>query len=255
MYPLPLVIPKDRSINLGAGQVGSRQLMPEIRAQTLADLHSMLVGITREQVAVQMRLNNPPQVVEVDNRTNKPLDEAKTKTVVLFGVVLAAAAMRLVESALRQAIANSTRSVSGTLGNVGASWEWRFVPKGGTARVVSAGSLPAFQSGDRLVLVPARVPYATVVNRAVARSGRLDVTNATKGKPARGKGRWGKVAKASQNLGFLATASRALRRNVAFRQFAVVAEFTKTHQVPGELSRKQGTGVITIRPRFRRVKV
>ena len=257
MFPMPLVIPKDRTIKLGAGQTATRQtLTSEINAQSLKDLNSILVGITAEESANQARMGNPAQVLEVDSRTNKPLTEARARTVVLFGVALAGAAMRLVESALHEAISHATSARSGTLGNVSASWEWRYVPRGGTARAVTPGSLPkAFGPGDKLVLVPARVPYATVVNRAVANSGRLNVHNAPKGgKPVTGKGRWGKQSKASQNLGFLATASRALRRNSAFKQFAVVAEFT-SHAVPGELAKHGRTGIITIRPRFKRVRV
>lgn len=253
-YPMPLVIPKTRTVNVGGGEALRRtfNLSDDIRAQSIKDVQSMIIGITREQVGIQMRLQNPPQVAEVDNRTNKPLEEVKSKSVVLFGVALAAAAMRLVESELRQAINRSTRIRSGKLQDVGGAWQWRFVRKGGASSVVSSASgPPSFQRGDRLVLVPAHVPYATAVNRAVARSGRLNAHNAPKqrknGKPA-------KQSKASQNLGFLATATRALRRNTVFKQFAVLVEFTKTHAVAGEVY-AHGTGVITIRPRFKQVKV
>lgn len=245
-FPMPLVVPKSRSVNLG-GMAGTRQtLSAEINAQSLADLHSMLVGITREEAANQARLGNPAQLVEVDNRTNKPVDQVKVKVVVLFGVALAAAAMRMVETELRQAIARSTRARTGRLQNVGASWEWRFVPRGGAARVVSSASPPpTFQQGDRLVLVPARVPYASAVNRAVANSGRLNAHN---------RGKRSTPPRASQNLGFLATATRAVRRRSEFKQFAVLVEFTRTHAVPGEVY-SHGTGVITIRPRFRRMRM
>lgn len=247
-FALPLVVPKSRAVNLG-GMAGVRTtLTSEINAQSLADLHSILVGITREESANQERLGNPAQLVEVDNRTNKPLDQVKAKTVVLFGVALAAAAMRMVETELRQAISRSTRIRTGTLLDIGGAWEWRFIPRGGVARVVSSASPPpAFQRGDRLVLVPVHVPYATAVNRAVANGGRLNAHNAPK------RGRNPRAARSAQNLGFLATATRAVKRRSEFRQFAVVAEFTRAHAVPGEVYR-HGTGVITIRPRFRRVR-
>jgi hypothetical protein len=239
---MPLVVPKSRRVNL-AGQVGTRETLgAEIRAQSKADLHSMLVGIAREDTEQQERMGNPPQLVEVDNRTNKPLDQADRKVVVLFGTLLARAAMRMVETELRNAITRSTVARSGRLSSA-SSWQWRYIPAGGVARVVSSSSPPqTFSRGDKLVLVPVDVPYATAVNRAVANSGRLKHTTRRKG------------TKSSQSIGFLAAATRAVRRRSEFKQFAVMAEFTKTHAVAGEVY-SHGTGVITIRPRFRQVRV
>jgi hypothetical protein len=246
-FALPLVVPKSRTVNL-AGQISTRQTLgAEIRAQSKADLHAMLVGIAREDSAQQIQLGNPPQLVEVDSRTNKPLDQAERTVVVLFGTVLARAAMRMVETELRQAISRSTNTRSGRLLNVGASWEWRFIPRGGAARVVTSANPPTTMArGDRLVLVPVNVPYATAVNRAVANAGRLNAHTA-------GRSRKGSPPTSSQNLGFLAATTRAVKRRSEFKQFAIVAEFTRTHAVPGEVY-SHGTGVITIRPRFRQVR-
>lgn len=246
-FPMPLVVPPHRTINLGAGAATGLRLVEDMKVQSKADLHSMLVGTTSEKTAEQIRIGNPPQIVEVDNRTNKPIDQADRKIVVLFGTTLAKAAMSMVETELRRAITSSTHIVSGRLANVGASWQWLFIPKGGAARPVSAGNPPTtFARGDMLVLKPVNVPYATVVNRAVANSSRFR---------ARAAGtRWNTPPKSMQNHGFLATAARIVRRRSEFRQFRVFAEFTQAFAVPGELSRKQGTGVIVIRPRFRQVR-
>jgi hypothetical protein len=246
-FPMPLVIPGKTTNTLGGAGL-RKPLGVEIHAQTKADLHSMLVGIASEDTAQQIKQNNPPQVVEVDNRTNKPLEQAVAKVVVLFGTVLAQAAMRMVETELTRAITSSTRTVTGRLSNVGSSWQWLFIPKGGAARPVSASNPPkTFARGDMLVLKPVNVPYATVVNRAVANSSRFR---------ARAAGtRWNTPPKSMQNHGFLAMAARIVRRRSEFRQFRVFAEFSEAFPVPGELSRKQGTGVIVIRPRFKQVRV
>jgi hypothetical protein len=248
-FPMPLVVPKSRTVNIGGQQRTTRQtLAMDIVAQSKADLHSMLVGIAGEDTAQQEKLGNPPQLVEVDNRTNKPLDQAVAKIVVLFGTVLAKAAMRMVETELRQAIARSTYSRSGRLLDVSGSWEWRYIPNGGVARVVTSANPPtSFSRGDFLTLVPVQVPYASSVNRKVAQSGRLNAHTSSIARRGANKGR---PAKSSQNLGFLAATTRALRRRSEFKQFTVRAEFTVAHAVPGEYS-KYGTGVITIRPRFR----
>jgi hypothetical protein len=251
-YPMPLVVPKSRTA-MGLGGTQRIPVSLEISKQTKADLHSMLVGITREETAQQIKLGNPPQVVEVDNRTNKPVDQVDKKVVVLFGTQLAAAAMRMIEIELRQAIGRSTTPRSGKLGNVGVTWHWRYIPKGGSARIVSAASPPkSFQRGDQLSLVPLQVPYATSVNRRVANAGRLNSYTAT-GK-GRGKNK-GNPAKSSQHLGFLAATTRALRKRNEFKQFSVRAEFTLLYAVPGEVMKARGTGVITIMPRGRPVKV
>lgn len=236
-FAMPLVIPQKRTTTATGARVS---LLAEINAQSLADLHSMIVGITGEEAANQERLGNPPQLIEVDNRTNKPLDQAKGKVVVLFGVALAAAAMRMVETELRAAITRTTVTRSGRLANVGGNWQWRFIPRGSAARIVSSASPPpTFGRGDMLVLSPATVPYATAVNRAVANAARIK-TRATK-------------KYSSQSIGFLAAAARAVRRKSEFKQFSVVVEFTKAHAVPGEVY-SHGSGVITIRPRLRSVR-
>jgi hypothetical protein len=247
-YPLPAVIPKTRTVTLGGTTLTRQQLGHEIAIQSKADLHSMLVGIATEDTKQQVSFGNPPQLVEVDNRTNKPLDQAVAKIVVLFGTVLARAAMRMVETELRQAINRSTYARTGRLMNIAAAWEWRYIPNGGIARVVTSANPPTtFARGDFLTLVPVQVPYASSVNRKVAQSGRLNAHTSSIARKGANKGR---PAKSSQNLGFLAATTRALRRRSEFKQFTVRAEFTTAHAVPGEVS-KFGTGVITIRPRFR----
>jgi hypothetical protein len=247
MYPMPLVILPRKSTTLGGERVARDRFVVEVQHQSLADVRSMLRGITREQTAQQIALGNPPQILEVDNRTGKRLDDAQRKTVVLFGTFLAAAAMREVEIELAGAIARATTAHSGRLGNVTASWQWLFIAKGRAPRLVSAGTPPkSFASGDQLVLIPHAVPYATLTNRNVARGGRLNAT-ARKGS---------KTARAKQNRGFLFTAAEGARRRATFAQFSVRVVFSKSHMVPGEImTRTSGSGMIVIRPRFRRVKV
>ena len=108
-FPMPLVIEKTRTVNFAGIRGTKNALLFEMPLQTRADLHAILVGIAKEETEQQLRLENPPQVVEVDNRTNVPLDQAERKIVVLYGVHLAAGAMRLVETELQAAINASTR--------------------------------------------------------------------------------------------------------------------------------------------------
>ena len=200
-YAMPVVIEKSRTTTIGAEQFTRKQLGAEIAIQSKADLHSMLVGITREDTKQQQDMGNPPQLVEVDGSTNKAVEAVQRKVVVLFGTVLARAAMRMVETELVSNIRRSTTARSGRLASVSSSWEWRFIPKGGSARIVTSASPPtSFSLGDKLVLVPVEVPYASAVNRAVSRGGQLRV--AVKGRSC--------GSKATQNIGFMAATTRSV---------------------------------------------
>lgn len=249
-FAMPLVVPKSKTVTLGGQSFNQVTLGVDISAQSAADVHSILTGIAYEETALQERLSNPPQVVEVDNRTNKPVDDVQAKIVVVYGVQLARTAMRVVEDELRRAIANTTTRRSGRLQNISANWEWRLIQGGRTTVVSSANPPMQFGRGDRLVLVPTNVNYASVVNRAVANSGRSNahITGNIRGDKAKIK-----LAKSAQNLGFLAATTWVAKRRAEFTQFAIYAEFTKAHAVPGELYR-HGTGVITIRPRYRQLR-
>jgi hypothetical protein len=244
-YPMPLVVPKRSSAVLGAG-VQRVPLTLEINAQSRADIHSMLVGITREDTSEQIRLGNPPQVVEVDGNTGKALEQVEKRSVVLFGTTLAKAAMLVVETVLRQAIMRTTTSRTGRLQNVGSTWEWLYVQRNGAAQKVTSASPPTtFQQGDQLVLRPVAVPYASAVNRAVANAGRSNdfVKSKIRGKKVM-------LAKSAQNLGFLGATTWVLKRRAEFTNFKIVAVHTTDFPVPGE-GRKHGTGIIVITPRKR----
>jgi hypothetical protein len=244
-FDLPTVIDRRRAVTLGGERLASERLVAEISTQSLADVRAYIRQITEEVTAQQIALGNPPTALEVDNRTAKPLDAVQRQTVVVYGVTLARAAMREVETALAAAIMRSTTARSGRLSNVTGAWRWRLVRASGAVSVISAAAeLPAFGYGDRLVLAPDEVPYATLVNRNVARSGRANVA------PRKGKS----PPKSRQNRGFLFHAADTLRRRPAFKQFHVRVVFTKAHMVPGELmTRTLGTGMLVISPRIRRV--
>jgi hypothetical protein len=242
-FPMPLVVAPRRAVTLGGERFERETLKVEMATQSLADVRAMLRGITREQGTQQTALGNPPVLLEVDGSTSRPVEAVEKKTVVVFGVTLAASAMRQVEMELTQAIAQATTPRTGRLGDVSSSWQWLFVRKGQAAQPVSSGSPPkAFAPGDALVLAPRDVPYATITNRNVARSGRI--------KPR--AGRKGVVAKSKQNRGFLFWAAERVRKRPAFTQFHVTVLFSKAHMVPGELmTRVQGSGMLVIRARLR----
>jgi len=249
-----LVIPKTRTVDLGGGQVGTRvSLAREIALQSLEDVRTMLRTITVNDTRQQIALGNPPNLVEVDGQATKPITAAEKRTVVIFGATLAAAAMRLVESALANAIRKTTTSRSGALGDVSAHWQWLLITKTGARRVSSANPPAALTVTDRLVLQPRDVPYATNVNQSVdgvlQRGGKV-LENAAGGLKRRRRVKDGK-AKGSA-VGFLEAAVAPLKSRSDFKQFTIYASFTQAHKVPGERSKKQGSPIIVIRPRRQR---
>jgi hypothetical protein len=254
-----LVIPRTKTIDLGGGQVGTRQsLAREIALQSLEDVRTMLRTITVNDTRQQIALGNPPSLTEVDGQAAKPVTAAEKRTVVIFGATLAAAAMRLVESALAAAIAKTTTARSGGLGDITGHWQWLLITKAGVRRVSSANPPASLTITDRLVLQPRDVPYATNVNQAVdgvlMRGGNkrrgIDDPLLTRKRRVNRAGAKGK----GSSVGFLEAATAALKSRTDFRQFAVYAAFSLTHKVAGERSKKQGSPMIVIRPRLRGVR-
>lgn len=248
---LPLVIQPSRNVKLGGERLASQRLVAEIDTQSMADVRGYARQIAEEVNAEQAAAGNPPSLVAVDGNPTKALDQIDRKVVTLFGSFLARSAMREVEMALSAAIARSTRSHTGRLADVSGSWSWRFVSARGEVKLVSASTeLPPFTPGDALVLSPTHVPYATLTNRNVARSGA-----ANKAVTRTKKGRTVSPPKKQQNRGFLFHAAETVRRRTVFKQFSVTVVFTKLHMVLGELmSREQGTGVLVIKPHIQRVR-
>lgn len=241
-----LVIPRSRTITLGGERFTRDKFLVELQTQSLADVRAYVRAITTAAIEQQTALGNPPQIMTVDDSTNKSLAAVEKRTTTLFGVTLATTAMRAVEIELASAIAQSTTSHSGRLASITSTWQWLFIPKGGAPRVVSSGTPPtSFNVGDQLVLMPREVPYATITNRNVVHGGKLFKTS----KKIRKSGR-------NQHHGFLAAATAAVRSKAAFKLFSVSAVFSRRHMVPGELmTRTSGTGMIVIRAHINRVKV
>jgi hypothetical protein len=241
----PLVVPKTRTTNLG-GESAARTTIPlsfDIAHQGISDLRWMLRSIAASDTAQQIALQNPPAVVEVDNKPAREFEDAQRKIVVLFGTRLAAAAMRLAEQTLRQSIQRATQQRTGRLADVAGAWRWKLITPGRGVRIVTAASeLGTFTRGSVLVLEPYAVPYATRVNSLVLGSGSL------KSRRASARPRPGQMGppKPKQAVGFLRATAEALRARQEFRQFAITVAFSKAHLVPHEVSRKQGTGSLVI---------
>jgi hypothetical protein len=175
----------------------------------------------------QIDQGNDPQLLTVDGKTNKPLEEINRNASIIFGTALAQEAMDMIERELQRNIAADLLIDTGALINM-SNWHWLFVQKGKGATIVGDPSqLPSFSRGDTLVFYPFNIPYASWANmQAKALDGRK---------------------------GFMARATAAVRKLPVFKQFAVYAMFTSAHSVPGD-TYPHGTPIIVVRPRIRRTR-
>lgn len=236
-------VPKRKVINLaGGGMTASETLRMDMEATSKADVHAMILQIVGQETTAQSKLGNPPSITEVDGSKSKPVSSVNKKVVVLFGVQLAAEALRQVESALMTAIASSTNEITGALRNP-ANWEWRHIRNGKNVPISRSAPI-SFGPRDFLVLRPSsRIPYASAANKRVASGSRSLNYNPGKSK---------RVAKRNQNLGFMAMAARMARQIPDMVPFSVTAGMTTAFQVQGEVRKIGGTAYLLIAPRRRR---
>lgn len=190
-----------------------------------------------QEVAAQMRLDNPPQIVISDGTRGKPITSAVRRIEVGFGQTINPAALSALKGILQKAIARTTGRRTGALSSM-SNWEYVLI-KNGKAGPVPMGNRAGIPLGadDAIVLRPTNVPHATVANIGGKRSrdARSAARRTAKGK-APGKGR----AK-----GFMGQASAAARRSPAFAGFNVAVRFTD-YAVAGEKWKTYGRLTATI---------
>jgi hypothetical protein len=213
----------------------------------LEDIRSLLLDIVGKETSQQERLGNPANLVYTDGFINRPASDVKKKVEVVFGSLLARTAMDVVEQVLKAAILKTTDSKTGKLSNIKGSWEWLFIRNGRPYNFVLNDSI-TFIAGDKLILKPRDVPYATLVNMMVSKGGR---SLSLRGRRTKRNNMTG-YRKSTSNMGFIGATTAIVRRMPAFRNFNVVTAFTQNYRIPGELARVQGTACIVITPKSRR---
>jgi hypothetical protein len=212
----------------------------------LEDIRSMLLDIVGRDTAEQERIGNPPNLVYTDGYVNRKASEARKKVEVIFGSQLARTAMTVVESTLKAAILKTTDTKTGSLSNIKGKWEWVYIKNGRPANIMGQSDI-TFSAGDKLILKPRDVPYATIVNMMVSKGGRsLSIRGRKTKKNLTG------YRKSTSNMGFIGATTAIVRRMPMFRNFNVVTAFTNNFKIPGELSRTQGTACIVIAPKSKR---
>ncbi|RLC00596.1 MAG: hypothetical protein DRH90_18140 [Deltaproteobacteria bacterium] len=236
----PLVIPKRRVVKVGGVAVGSKDtLNVEMEKQSLSDIQYLLKEITYEDTEQQIRLDNPPTRVAVDNRENKPVSQAEWKTEVQFGQIIDHIMIRTVQRELINAIRRTTQERTGALQDI-HNWEWVYYSKKGKRGVkVNPFKIEALPSGARLVLRPtSKIPYASWANMWVAKQG-TDFT------PSRGKN---KGVTRTRNEGFMAQAIAKFKRSQFAKSYTMWVSFSKKYQTAGD-TYPHGSPAITIMAR------
>lgn len=212
----------------------------------LEDIKSMILEIAGTDTAQQERMGNPPSLVYADGFINKRVSDARKKVEVIFGSQLAKTAMAVVENILKASILKTTNVRTGDLSNIKGKWEWLFIKNGRPANL-QIKDMITFSTGDKLILKPRDVPYATLVNMMVANSGKsLSIRSRKTKKNPTG------YRKSTSHMGFIGATTAIVKRMPMFRNFNVVTAFTNNFKIPGEMSIKQGTACIVISPKSRR---
>lgn len=268
MITYPLVVSKTRSIKLGDGRATVKRLDfgVDIQKQTVADMLQWLRQGTKEGIAAQVALDNPPATVNVDGSDVKSIDDAQRKTVTTFGTTIAAAAMREVERILSDNIRKSVSKIrprsTGKLADTRGSWEW-VILKGANSRIeqsVPAGGPKTFMPGDRLILrpKPGAIPYAWYVNYWAHRAGQSREGRRGSNAAVMWRAKATKKQKAAGHdgapIGFMKATAEALSKSSQFKGLRVRAGWTR-HGGPSLATRFPYMPCIVIRPALRRLKV
>lgn len=243
-------VPKVKTYTARDGKVAERIAL-DVANFTVNEVRAYMVRIAEVETAQQIRIDNPPAFVNVDNVRGKSILDVRRRITINYGTRLKVSALNELKRGLMQAIAASTTRRTGRLANP-ANWQFRYVRNGRTTALPlgSASGIPMGPT-DFIVLVPVGVvndkgqAYATAANMRAAGSGRLSFRRSAKQK---------RIRRADQGIGFLALAARSAQASPAFGGFTVTAGFTTRHALGGEVTRRGGTrtGFIKIRPKLGR---
>lgn len=238
---LPIVTSK--TIKAKDGSV-SQKLRLDVEGFTLNQIRDILVSIATEEIAAQIRIDNPPAFANVDGVRGRGIAQVQRRMTVSFGNRLKMSALATLKNTLKAAIDQSTERITGRLADM-SNWQFRYVRNGALqALPLSGASGIPMGPNDFIVLMPTGVrdnkgrAYATAVNMRVAGAGKLSFKRSAKGR----------VSRRNQAIGYLALASRVAATSQEFAGFNVLSGFTSKHPVAGEVLRQFGvrTGFIKI---------
>ena len=224
----------------GVGQFNKSIFAVSLADRTQAGVSRLLRDIAVTETEKQIKLGNPPSLIAVDGRSSRTIDNIYKKVEIIYGSVLPSALLRAAEVELIAAITKSTEVRSGNLSDI-SNWEWALIRggKNGTRQTITSSDKITMAYGDRVILKPRGVEYATFANMSSNSSGKNAFTTRRKG-----------VVR-TQTRGFMGITSRKLNRLSLFKNFRAVAGFTVKFKAAGEKS-KFGTPFLLIMPSKRR---
>jgi len=162
--------PLNRNVRAGRRDT----LVLDMRDQGIEDIQFIMKEIARQESRIEIRKDNPPTRLVVDNREGKQAQLAERKIEVFFGNFLDQKMVDLVQRSLMQAIRSAglvgsagIKSIS-TIDSI-SNWQWLFMEKaGGTAAPINIKSLANLPEGASLFLMPKSIE-AGVMNMVAAR--------------------------------------------------------------------------------------
>lgn len=208
----------------------------QMQTQSLEDVRYILRAIAIQEVDQQVRIDNQPSRLLIDNREGKFLHLAQRRVEVLFGNVLDQVAIkalhRAVLSEVRRRVAivlrnaplsNELRAGFRTLA-AGGTWQWFYAPTtNAIATRVNPYTLKSLPFGSKLILMP-NSQYVTLANMLDAR---LDAG-------WRGWKLWQRGR--SRGRGFMVSAVDKIRRNRALKTLNITVTFTQRFALSNEIA-------------------
>lgn len=246
----PLVIPKRKvtNVRLLGKPIGQRETITgEMSRQSIADLEYLIKAITIQDTEIEIRKDNEPTRLIVDNREGKALSTVKRKSEVIFGNFLDTQLIKFIQRSLMSSIKSNAVSPEGKELGTMAYWTWAYSPKAGQiATPVRIDQIKSLPYGSMLILRP-RSPDVGLQNMFAARK--------DAGWPA---WQWRTRKGRSGGKGFMFKGINRLKRSRLMKNYTIHITFTDRFKVAGE-KYSHGTPVVVMRAqrnkRYRRIRI
>jgi len=234
----------------------------DLGKQTLSDIQFVLTEIAVQETRGQIKADNPPSRVVIDNREGKPLEFAERKIEIDYGEFLDKLMIQQIERSVLASVRSSGLTSAGTAtGEPGkgfafiaskSDWRWLYIETPGTtAKPITnpAQTLGAMAVGSTLIYMP-KSEYAGLLNMVSARIAagwskkRLYYSQKKQKVPTYGAKEGGKYRTGKK--GFMARSIDKLKRNRLLKNYSIRVGFTGKFKLTNERY-SHGTPFISVR--------
>jgi len=235
--PVKVKQTKTMNVNLLGNRIGQKDILTlDIKTQLESDVQWAIQAIAANETHAQIRMENPPTRVLVDNTDTKPVKYVKYNIQVHYGNRVDQLMIKAIENEVKSAVRELTPSFYKKSGL--QNWAWYFVRDAGlpAVRISAAGmNKITLQKGSMLIYKPTS-PHVGLANMLAAR-----IQAGWRGRQLWQKGR-------SMGRGFMLRGIERLRRARVVKNYYIRIGFTQQYKTPGETySRGTPTVIVTAR--------